>query len=780
MKPMIAMCLLTSVAIGQESPAPAQGHAPSLVVNIVGQKADSYDVKVINRSRHAVTAFALRLAPGDDRQNCDGPCVKVVADNARPAIKAGESVDLSIGSSRMNAGTVVGEAAVFDDESYEGDERAAALLVAQQIGRQAEYDRLIVAVNAIMATGADDARKTAQIRNKLGELSVQLDPAMAQTFKKWFPELAACTKRYARIMKAAANNEKRMVAERMERFAHGTAAGTPSLTQWWSVMQQRLAPYGCSGCAALAMKPKASASPRNAAELCREDVTPILLTASLADDGSMAEVEEEMEIDAELSEEDEAALDEESVMPDTRMPSRPPVRAEVVEPPAKTDVPENPPAPPSIPVAVALPSGIPFVAAPDGKGYLLGRTGFNDRPLPDYVMYRAFFRDIANFGDMALYEEVRWDLSGHRVENSGPRAGGLSKAEISTLQQVAADTNRQVGVVFTKKETLLRAKVLIYPGGWLFYAPPIPGLRELDVQETQTLDTGIQRLRSSLGTASFARLDSFARSVYHAKPGRLVLIHLSDDAIHTRFFQYLAVLDGITDSVAARQEETKRQNELRVAGLAEKDWILLLKVAKDYQQLSDRLYNPIQRSIQPTEEAEADGQTIGAPAPAQVGALAGGEIGKLAQSAPAPSPVTRAYPAGAAPSVQPTRGASAAMPSLGEALRSNPVMLNEPQAGLRGMPVPLGTLTLTPEASRKEWELKHDKLALELMTDVARLKAGFGEPRFQKFETYLHQLYANAGIETAAPVEEKVKKVEAQQGKNGKTVETHTAANQHQ
>jgi hypothetical protein len=525
-----------------------------------------------------------------------------------------------------------------------------------------------------------------------------------------------------------------------------------------------------------------------------------------------------MEIDAELSEEDEAALDEESVMPDTRMPSRPPVRAEVVEPPAKTDVPENPPEPPSIPVAVALPSGIPFVAAPDGKGYLLGRTNFNDRPLPDYVMYRAFFRDIANFGDMALYEEVRWDLSGHRVENSGPRAGGLNKSEISTLQQVAADTNRQVGDVFAKKETLLRAKVLIYPGGWLFYAPPIPGLRELDVQETGALDTGIQRLRSSLGTASFARLDSFARNVYHAKPGKLVLIHLTDDAIHTRFFQYLAVLDGITDSVTARQEETKRQNELRVAGLAEKDWILLLKVAKDYQQLSDRLYNPIQRSIQPTEEAEADGQTIGAPAPAQVGAPAGGEIGTLAQSAPAPStgraypagvapspvtraypagvapspvtraypagaapsPVTRAYPAGAAPAVQPTRGVSAAMPSLGEALRSNPVMLNEPQAGLRGMPVPLGTITLTAEASRKEWELKHDKLQLGLMTDVAQLKAGFGEPRFQKFETYLHQLYANAGIETAAPVEEKVKKVEAQQSKNGKTAETHTAANQHQ
>jgi hypothetical protein len=686
----------------------------------------------------------------------------VVADNARPAIKAGESVDLGIGSSRMNTGTVVAEAAVFDDESYEGDERAAALLVAQQIGRQAEYDRLIAAVNAIMATSGDDVRKTTQIRIKLGEVSVRLDAAMVQTFKRWFPELAACTNRYARFMKAAATNERRLVAESMEQFAHG-APGTPSLTQWWSAMQQRLAPFGCNGCAALAMKPKAPASLRNVAELCRGDATPILLTASLADDGSLVEVEEELAMDVDLSEDDEAALDEESVMPDTRMPSRPPVRAEVVEPSAKTDAPANPPAPPSKPVAAVLPSGIPFILAPDGKGYLLGRTNFNDRPVPDYVMYRAFFRDISNFGDMALYKEVRWDLSRRHVENSGPRAGGLSKAEIATLQQVAADTNRQVGVVFTKKEALLRAKVLIYPGGWLLYVPPIPGLRELDLQETQTLDTGIQRLRSRLGTATFARLDGFARGVYHAKPGKLVLIHLTDDAIHSRFFQYLAVLDGITNSVTARQEETKRQNELRIAGLTEKDWTLLLKVAKDYQQLSDRLYNPIQRSTQPTEEAEADGQTIGT----------------LAQSVPAPSPGTRAYPAGVVlPAVQTTSGDSAAMPRLGEVLRSNPVMLNEPQAA-QGMPVPLGTLTLTPEASRKQWELKHDKLALELMTDVAQLKAGFGEPRFQKFETYLRHLYANAGIETAAPVEEKVKKVEAQQGKNGKTAETHTAANQH-
>jgi hypothetical protein len=758
MKRMIAACLLTLVA------GAAHGGVPSLVVNIVGPQGDSYHVRVTNRSRHAVTAFTLRLGPADDRQDCDGECgrVEMVADNARPAIKAGESVDLGVSSSTVNGGTLVAEAAVLDDESYEGDERAAALLVAQQIGRQALYDRLIVALNLIMNTRADDVSKIAQMRIKLSELPVRLDPAMVQTFKKWFPELAACSKRYARFMKAAAKNEKRLVAESIDQFAHGAGPGAPSLMQWWSAMQGRLAPFGCNGCAALAMKPKAPVSARNVAQPCRDDSMPILLTASLADDGSLVEVQEEQEMDAELSEEDQAALDADLVEADKRTPSRPSARAAVVEPSAKTDAPAHKPSPSPRPVAATLPSGIPFIPAPDGKGYLLLRTGFNNRPVPDSAMYRAFFRDIDRFGDMALYEEVRWDMSGRRVENRGPRAGGLSKAEISTLQQVAADTNRQVGVVFGKKETLLRAKVLIFPGGWLLYAPPIPGLRLLDVQETQTLDTGIQRLRSKLGTASFGRLDGFARNVYHAKPGKLVLTHLTDDAIHGRFFQYLTMLDELPGNITAQQEEAKRQNELRVAGLAEKDWTLLLKVAKDYQQLSDRLYNPVPAPIQPTEEAD-DGQTIGAPA----------------QSAPAPSPSTMAYPAGAGPSVQPTRGVSAAMPSLGETLRSNPLMLNEPQAGLRGMPVPLGTLTLTPEASRKQWELKQDKLALELMTDVAQLKAGLGEPRFQKFETYLHQLYANAGIETAAPLEEKVKEAQAQQGKNGKTIETHTAANQH-
>lgn len=726
MKRMIAMCLLASAAMGQGAPAPAPNAVPSLVVSIVGQQGNSYNVKVVNRSGHAVTAFALRLASADG-QNCEGPCgrAEIVADNARPAIKAGGSVDLNLGTSRVNVGMVAAEAAVFDDESYQGDERAAALLVAQQIGRQAEYDRLIAAVNAIMTTSAGDAHKATLIRSKLAELSVQLDPAMVQTFKRWFPALAGCTRQYARFIKAAATNERRLVAGSMEQFAQGRAQATPSLGQWWSAMQQQLAVFGCNGCAALAMRPKAPASSQNVTQPCREDNMPILLTVSL-DDGSLTETEEEMEAD--LSGEDEAALDANIVVPDRRIPSGPPARFIVVE----KDAPPAAPTPLPKPVAPARPVGFPLTDAPDGKGFLLGRADFRNGPVPDYMLYRTFFGDISRFGDMALYEVVRWDKKG-QWENLGSRAGGLKDSEITILQQAAAETNRQLGIVFKKKDTLIRAKVLIYPPGWIFYAPPIPGLRALDLQEAQTLNTGIQRLRSKLGSASFARLDGFVRRVYHATPGKLVLKHLTGDVIYGHFFHYLALLDGLPANLAAQQEEVKRQNELRAAGLSKKDWALLVRVAKDYEQFFAPLYNPVPRQTGPSIEPAA--------------------------------PLTKAvaYPAGA---VAPAAGgskhvASVPMATPGELLHSNPIMVPEPLPAMT-MPEPtLGVITLSPEARRKEYQRQHDELDLALITDIAQLQAGFGAPLYQKFEAYLHRLYANAGWETAVPIEEKVKKLAA-------------------
>ena len=87
------------------------------------------------------------------------------------------------------------------------------------------------------------------------------------------------------------------------------------------------------------------------------------------------------------------------------------------------DEPPAAPTPLPKPIAPTRPVGFPLTDAPDGKGFLLGRAGVLNGPVPDDMMYRAFFRDISRFGDMALYEVVRWDKKG-QSETSVPALEG--------------------------------------------------------------------------------------------------------------------------------------------------------------------------------------------------------------------------------------------------------------------------------------------------------------------------------------------------------------------
>lgn len=744
MKLLIALCLLTTIAVGQDTPVQTESDAPSLAISFAGEQGNIYRFKIANGSGHAVTALMLRLVPAgvakvDGHYACAG-CGRsaTVGDNAQPVIKAGGSVVLPFSVASVNDGALVTEAAIFDDESYEGEERAAAFLVAAQIGRQAEYDRLTPAIDAVMARDVDDAEKTTQIRIMLSGLSVNLDPPMIQTFKRWFPNLAGCLKPYARAMKAAAIRERRLVADSMEQFAHDSAPGNPSLSQWWAGLQQQLATSGCNGCAAQALRPKRPATAQTA-NACVTDTAPPLV-AALPDDGSGADADEleDSDMDAELSDEDEAALDADIGMPDVRIPSRPPARAEVISPASersvKTGVPMNSPSPLSGRSAPSgPPSGFSWYIAPDGNGALLGRLNFSHRAVADYTLYGAFFRDISSLGDWAFEKEVRWDRSGQLVEDHGPPAGGLNKAEIAVLKQVAERINQQRAVIFTKRETLLRTSLAGYPPGWLTFAPPLFGLRELEVEEAQALNTSLDRLKSKLGTASFTKLDGFVRFVYEATPGKMVLMRRNDEAIQGNFLHYLGSLDQLSDKNArAKEEEEKRHAELRTAGLQEKDWTLLVKVAADYTQLLDRLYSVNYTSV---------GTAVGA-----VPAYPAGVVTQI---------TTPLDPRAEQLLAELRRMQKEQQKKLAE--EKEPVIVGSPVAlPAPTMPVPLGELTLTADARRKGFEQKHDELQLEFLTDTTRLRAGLGDPVFQKLEAYIHQLYAKAGFEVAVPlVEEK-------------------------
>jgi len=732
MRLLIALCLLAQVAVGQNTAAPVQTESDvlSLAVSFAGAQRNVYRFKIANRSGHAVTALALRLVPAGiakvgGRYACGG-CSRslTVADNAQPVIKAGGSVVVPFSVATVNGGAVVAEAAIFDDESYEGEERAAAFLVAAQIGRQAEYDRLIPAIDAVMARTVDDAEKTTQLRTMLSELSVNLDPPMIQTFKRWFPNLASCLKPYARVMKAAATRERRIVADSLERFGHDGVPGMLLLSQWWAGVQEQLATSGCNGCAAYARQPKRPARAQSV-NACVTGTAPPLV-AALPDDGSDADADEleDPDMDAELSQEDEAALDAE-VVPDMG-PSTLPASTDLI-------LPRSDPSAAKIDVIAGIsrkspPSGFSWYIAPDGNGLLLGRVNYWHRAVPDYSLYGTFFRDTSSMGDWAFEKEVRWDASGELVEDQGPRAGGLNNAEIAVLKQVAEKTNQQLAVIGAKKETLLRISLEGYPPGWMAFAPPIFGLRELEIKEAQTVNTGIEQLKAKLGAASFARLDGFVRTVYDATPGKMVTLHPYDEAIQRNFFEYLGSLDELAEKNGrAKEEEAKRQAELRAAGLQEKDWTLLVKTARDYAQTFHRLYSMNYASV-------------GLPVGAGVSAYPAGSVARAKTPEQLLDELRRLQKEqqndGMAGKERVIVGAPVALPA-------------------QTMPVPLGEITLTAEARRKEAEQKHDELQLEFLTDTTRLRAGLGEPGFQKLEAYIHRLYAKAGFQVAVPLDEK-------------------------
>ena len=668
MKLILAVCLLAGVAAGQETPQgiQTQDDVSSLRVSFLGVEGGKSRIRISNTSSHAVTAFSLRLVPAgipvqDGHYLCEGQCGRsfTIADNSSPAIKAGSSVDRAFSVDSVGGGAVLAEAAIFDDESYEGKEDVAAFLVSRQIGNQAEYDRIVSAVQPVISSTTDDAQKTVRIRMALGSLPVNLDPAMIRTFKAWFPDLEDCDHSFAREMKKAATGEKQIAIDSIELFAHGSKR--PSVSQWWDSAKLQLAGFGCDGCANQASHPKPPASPQNASMQCRNDaVDEIILSASLVDDGSDMDQGDET-AEGELAPEDMAALAEDRGPEKTK-----PVARSAASAPARGASRAEYVAPPSL-VRKGPPSGLGFTHAPDGNGYLLWRIAY-DGPVADSFVYRAFFLDVTRLGDRAFYEVVRWSEDGDELR-SGQPAGGLTASQLETVKKISDDCEMEMGKLFLKRTSLMSTQRRGYPLGWAAYMPPLQGERELKDKETIVLNAHIDQLRTRLGQNSFSRLDGFVRKVYHAVPGRTVTIPLPDDFLYGSFFRYIAVLDQLSvgDQEKAKQETAKRHNELIAAGLDEKQWLMLKKVALDYNLAYSNLYND-----------------------------------RLLGAVPFRGPLP-----GNSPGIKP------------------------------------GVVTPAAAAEQRAAQGK-----LNLLASIAQLQAGLGDPLFQKFDAYLHLLYAPATRET--------------------------------
>src|SRR5581483_7857491 len=266
MKPLAALCVLCfASAWAQSVPSNlvVESNTPSIQVSLASQEGGFYKFNVKNVSDHGVTAFNVRLLPEGTgksaaKPECDNRCGETgeLGTKTRPVIAGGGTFPLSYQVNTVTGGIMI-EAVLLDNDTFEGDEHAAARLLAQKIGFQAEHDRIMPLVTRIMGdSGLDDQGKVVQLRQELQWLSVDPDPATIQHFQQRFSNSADCGDTCTQLMKSTATSEKQLVLSKLDQFApaDGTKSSETSLAQWWQDTQQSIVSFSCDDCAPTPVK----------------------------------------------------------------------------------------------------------------------------------------------------------------------------------------------------------------------------------------------------------------------------------------------------------------------------------------------------------------------------------------------------------------------------------------------------------------------------------------------------------------------------------------------
>jgi len=128
------------------------------------------------------------------------------------------------------------EAVLFQDGSYQGDTPAAAQMVSQQIGSEAQRQRINLLVQAIPAdTKADDITLIKRIHSEVAQLTEEADDQLVDKVHSQFPGLSdEATAQVKASLQTGLNSEKQLAQRALSDFerslldsSHYTAA------DWW-------------------------------------------------------------------------------------------------------------------------------------------------------------------------------------------------------------------------------------------------------------------------------------------------------------------------------------------------------------------------------------------------------------------------------------------------------------------------------------------------------------------------------------------------------------------
>ncbi len=221
MRAVLAVYLLCAVFVSAQGvPAKVQtgSRVPAVTIRFTGQDSNSYKFLIQNTSGQSVTAFDVLLVPRGvpkrgNRFLCQGRCSDSndIDTIDTPAIRAGGTKAVSYAAGTIAGGAVIVEAAIFDSGTYGGSERAAAYLIADQMGDQAEFDGIVSAVDKILgSSGPQSSGKGAQIGAALAGLATDADSATMAAFYRWFPNLKDCDGQFPGMMKNVRHRKNKM------------------------------------------------------------------------------------------------------------------------------------------------------------------------------------------------------------------------------------------------------------------------------------------------------------------------------------------------------------------------------------------------------------------------------------------------------------------------------------------------------------------------------------------------------------------------------------------
>ena len=256
------LCLTSAWAQDVPSNLVMESSVPSIQITFVGHDSAYYKFSVKNVSDHGITAFNVSLLPAGFRKaagksGCDMRCGETgeLGTKANPVIAPGGTFPLSYPVNTVAGGVMI-EAALLDDDTFQGNERAAARLLAQKIGFQVEHDRIVPIAGRVMSESRlDDPGKIVQLRQELESLSVEPDPVTVQNFQQRFSNFFDCGDSCTQIMQSTAMSEKQLLLTKLDQFLSGDGAKETSLTKWWAETSKNIVAYGCDECATGPRKP---------------------------------------------------------------------------------------------------------------------------------------------------------------------------------------------------------------------------------------------------------------------------------------------------------------------------------------------------------------------------------------------------------------------------------------------------------------------------------------------------------------------------------------------